>query len=831
MEAYKVSDFSGGMADNYLSASPKCCKRLDNLWIDETGNPYSRWGLEIYDQRIPVSGSNNRISGIIIDSEPYGYPLFVRTNHLYNIRPSDGTLQEIIGPTSNEALIGKTNTDIESSLVWQKQVIFAFPPATTKPQRVHCTNWDTTPVFLATTVGMPDLSNTPSPASAGGTGNNYVYSFHNRFVFQDYDGVVYQEDGPVVEASLSNVGAPNANTVTVSSIPTISNSTATNYDTNSIVVASITTVSGDPTLTGFSATTTIIEGMAVSGSGIAVGSTVLSKTSTTVTLTKNTTASATVTVTFGALMICIFRTVTNGTTSFFCGAVRNGVTSYADTEADTTIDDRDVIYLDGGAVQHTQPPIGSKYITVVNDFFWYATDRTVIQSLQAAPGHCPAEFEYTVAQKVKGLSNNISYPMLFCDRSIYRIEGVFDEFGDGGFELREISKVAGCVSNRAIVQIPGGLVWPGNGGFWFTDGFQVTRISTHLPDNYATWANASMSGVYDSVKNMVHWSVGDGPTTGYAPVSGMVSLHLNFGISQQSTFTYWNSVNNWFPTALGYSESEDVPSDWRSQVLIGEARGFFLFQSFTSYTDPLINIYNTYPDTFTKRGILYRLESLGWDLGNDSVRKYVNHITAEFETKTEVALQFWSRRDDGGPWADLSEIRQDGGIIWGVSEYGWDDTNDDVLHDWNSISVTEGMRHFPKGTLRSTRRQVAITNSKTWMARSDDKGTATTGTTFKTVTLNDATFFWPEDCEDYEICFEGDDYDFGYVIKTKVSATQVVVYDPYGTLPTGTTLKWQLRGYRKFERLYLLSYTIWFDTEGDTQPPSRGDEGLVNAVS
>lgn len=831
MEAFKVADFSGGKADNYLSAEPKFCADIVNLWLDENGKPYTRPGLEVYDEKVPTSGVNRRVSGVIIDSEPYGYPVFTRTDTLYNIVPATGLMAEITGPTSNPALIGKTNTDFESSLVWQKQAIFAFPPSTTKPMRVYCSEWDTTPTFHVNTIGMPALGNTPTPTSAGGTGTNFFYTFHYRYVFQDYDEVVYQEDGPIVSPdTVLNKGAPDANNVTISSIPVIANSNTDNYETNSVVVASIGTTSGNAILTGFANTDSIIEGMAVSGSGIAVGSTVLSKTSTTVTLSKNSSATASVTVTFNALMVCIFRTLNNGTTSFFLGAVRNGVTSYVDSEADTTIDDRDVIYTDGGAVEYNQPPLGSKFVTVVNDFFWYATDRTLSQSLQGAPGHCPSQFEYMLAQKIKGLNNNISYPMLFCDKSIYRVEGVFDEFGDGGFELREISKVAGCVSNNAIVQIPGGLVWPGNGGFWFTDGFSVTRISVHLPTSYALWANSAMSGVYDSKQNMVHWSVANGPSSGYAPVSGMISLNLDYGMSATCSFTTWNSKNNWYPTALAYSESEDVPTDWRSVLLIGEARGYFLYQSETCYTDPIID-FSLLPEEFKKRVIKYRLESLGWDLGNDSVRKYVNEITAEFETKTEIALQFLSRRDDGGPWSDLSEIRNDGAILWGISEYGWNDDNDDVLHDWNSTSITEGMRHFPKGTLRSSRRQVAITNSKTWIARSDDMGTATTNTTLKTVTLNDTDFFWPEDCEDYEICFESDDYDYGYIIKSRTSATSVVVYDPYGTLPSGADLKWQLRGYRKFERLYLLSYTIWFDTEGDTQPPSRGDSGLVNAVS
>ena len=764
-QSFSVRDFSGGTSDHYLTASPNQGALFSNLLIDEDKHPYCRDGFNILN-RAPVSTGYTKFSGLYFGEEPFGSGVACRKDSMYYLDSSDHW-QEILGPASNVAVPGKSLETFESALIWQKQLVYGAAGTNVLPHRIYS---PTSTTYRALTLGLPALSTAPSISSAGGTGNNYVYALHYYYTFTDYNGTTFEERGPITTVSISNVGAPNSNKITLGSttaIPTLANTSYTNYAVTAIKVK-------------------------------------------------------------------IFRTINNGTVFYYVGEVTNGTGTYEDTSADTTIDDNEVIYTDGGVLEYTQPPVGTRYVTQVNDYFWFATDTTLQHSIQGAPGAAPAEYQYYTDQKIKGLGSIISFPILFCDRSVYRVEGVFDEIGDGGFELREISKTAGCVSHRSIVAIPGGLVWAGNGGFYFTDGNSVSRITLHLEDHYQTWKNANIYGVYDSVKNVVLWTVSSSPGSTTSPNDMCVVLHLNFGLNATATFTSIESKNNLYPTALAFSESDDVDSRFRNRWLMMDSRGYFLYSDPLTYTDP--RIANDVPfDEFARKAIIFRYESAGLDFGDDSVRKYCTHITAEFRTETDIAVQFFSRRDDGGPWGALTEMRQDGNILWNISEYGWDDTNDDIDHDWDSSPVTEGKRHLPAGTLRSTRRQIAMTNALTWISKSDDadKGLATTaigadGIT-RTVTLETSGNFWPGDCEDYEIAFDDDNYATFYRIKDRLSDTQITLYDPYAGITALSGRKWQMRGYRKNERVYPMSFTIFFAEDAATQAPSRGSSQYQNA--
>lgn len=766
MDKFKVDKFDGGICDTYLSAAPNRYRVLDNLLINEDGRPLTRNGFFAFGTRIPTASGSTRVSGIYVDSEPYGRPIFIQGASLYAVNEL-GTLTEILGFSSHTALVNKTASDTESLVFWRKQLVFASNPATFLPSRVYCTTYSPTAAYRAQTLGLPDLGSTPAgTAGTPGTTFSYVYAFHYYLLFTDYDGTTFEEKGTVREVTVTSntaIAAGAGNTISFTGIATLANTASTNYDTTN-------------------------------------------------------------------LKIRVSRTINNGTTRYFVADVSNGTTTYADTTTDAVLLTRDTLYTDGGALEYDQPPAGTRYVAQVNDFFWYATDKVITCSIQGAAGACPVDFQNPMDQKIRGLSDILSFPILFCDRSIYRIEGNFDEFGNNGYDLKEISKTAGCVSNRSIVKVPGGLVWTGNGGFYFTDGYSVKKISHDLDDTYEIWNNQNICGTYDSLRNIVYWTVNSSIHATTSPNDAMACLFLNFGLRDSSSFGTLSFRNNIFPSAIAFSESYDVPTTYRSKLLVADNRGYFLYMDDRSYTDPLINT-DVYPSEFKKKAIIYRYESVGLDLGDDSYRKWCTHITTEMENTTDIALQYYSRRDDGGPWAALSELRQDGAILWQISEYGWNDTTDLVDHDWNSQSVTEGMRHMPSGTLRSTRRQLAFTNSKSWITKSDDKGTVTTNTAlgFKTITLNTVTQFWPGDCEEYEILFASDAYTAYYKVKSRDSDTQITVYDPYGTLPSGSTLAWQMRGYRKFERANVLSFTVHFDGDGATQQANHGTTGLINA--
>jgi hypothetical protein len=824
---YRVEKFDGGIADAFLGVVPGKSAWLENFYLDETGKPYIREGESVLSQRIPVSGASTRLSGIYLDYTPFNYPLVVRADKLYRVDATE-TPNEIQGPTLNPAFPNKTHTDFESATIWQRQMIVATAPATSMPARIVNTSGDDT--FTAYTLGLPAIATNPTVTSSGGTGSTYSWGFHWLWVFQDGSSTAYEELGPPVYVQKTNIGLPNVNSVAISVLPSITNTASTNYDTGTVAVASVGTTNGTAVLTGFVSTSTILVGMAASGAGVAAGAKVLSKTSTTVTLDRNCTATASVTVTFTRLVVKIFRTAAGGTTFFELATIANGTTTFTDNIADATINANDVIYTDGDVQPWEAPNILAKYVTEVNDFFWYGGDRFIQQSNQGAPGGCPSLFQQATTQKLMGLSSTDTFPIAFFSRSVERIEGTFDEFGDGGYEFKNISHEAGCVSHRSIVSTPYGIVWAGIGGFWWTDGYQAKRISMGIPDRYRIYNNPQMVGVYDAKKNTVEWTASSAENNTTAANDIFITLFLDFGISEYSAFGIQTAENNLYPTTLAFCGDGDVPEQYRNRLLIGESRGYLLWRDPNVYTDPYIDTAKD-PDDFNVKCVIYRWESAAVSLGEDSLRSYVVELSAEIDAATEVSAKFYTRRDVGGPWNSLSEFRQDGAIVWGTSEYPWNDPSTDG-QAWNDVRLVDGQRYVKHGTFRGARWQAALTNSLTWITMSDTLGTATISDAapYYAVTLDDAAMVWPADCEDYELCFS-DDYTVGFTIIERVSDTVVHVIDPYGTLAgwPWPNKAWQMRGYRKNERIKLQSVTLWVTDKELSQKPGRGQSSVTNA--
>lgn len=781
----EIQHFHGGIIDSYLTAKEHHSKVIHNLWIDENTKPYTRWGIKCWQYRLEVTAGSKKISGCRVGAEPFQTPFFTRGDKVFYINESDWR-EEIAGPTANPAMPNKGDNDIEDMVTWRKQVLYASPPASTRPGRIYCSSYTSTRAFQCYTLGLPAPATQPTctPDKAG-AGYNYIYSFVYVNTFTDYEGFQFREisaptlgldaggASSTVDCSAA-IAAGGADGVTVTGIPVLTNGVSANYDTSNVEV-------------------------------------------------------------------WVYRTTNNGDIFYYVGKVTNGTVSFDDDVPDSTIDDNAVLYTTGDILENDQPPEGARYLTQVNDFFWYATEELVTHSKQGAPGHCPDEYWWYTDRRIKGLSNIISFPILFTDGPIYRLEGTYDEFGDKGFEFREIHATAGCMSNASIVRIPGGLVWAGNDGFYFSDGYKVQLISKGIPTRYEIWKNSKMYGVYDSRKRLVHWTIShDGSEDSYLN-DRIVSLHLDFGFNDgYGSFATWGSDRNIYPVSLGFCDSEDIEAPYRGRLLIGEVRGYFLYQDNKAYTDVCIDE-SALISNFKEKTISYRKESIGYQFDTDTLRRYCSELTAAFKVETELAAQFLTRRDDGGIWDTFSEIRKDGPITFGITEwYDVDDTDldDSTIYDEaNSYPIAEGKRYFPSGTLRSLRRQIGLRNAYTYIAKSDDYATVTIDASARTVTL--ASGSWPNNCEDYYLYFNDDSYDTAFLIKDRVSDTVVEVYDP-GTmviatgvitpqLTSGSGISWEMKGYRKNERMYLLSYAIHFDDGEQTLMPNRGDSTYRNS--
>jgi hypothetical protein len=645
----------------------------------------------------------------------------------------------------------------------------------------------------ALTIGLPEFASTPATVATGSDWTG-VYAFFYKYVYTDYLGTQFEFLGTPILLDVTNAtGDPAAANITLTSIPALVNTAYTNYDV--------------------------------------------------VTVTKE-----------------IYRTINGGQNFFFLASIPNATTSYVDSTADSTIQNNELIYTAGGALGYDLPPAGAFAVTQVYDYFWYATPTTLYQSIAGNPGACPADFADELDQKIKGLASFAAYPILFCDRSVYRVEGTFDDFGNGGYQRREIHKTAGCISNASIVNTPLGIFWFGNGGVFWTDGRAVLKVSDHLDSFYATWSNGQVLGSYDHNDNVVRWTVSSSPNNETSPNDTILILHLHYGVKEESVFSTEGSWGNIYPTAIAFSNSQDIvdagaPYDqFYNNVAFTDGRGYLLYYDVRALTDPWVDPTKA-PADFFKKPIIYDFITAGLDQGTTATRKYTPEFQVEIDPQTSVAMQVQHRRDDGGAWSGtggtppsgqgatgspgggssgapgVPELRQDGPIIWGVTDCLW--LNDALEHPWRTIPLLAARRTIPFGQLRSERRQLRFTNAFTNIINSaapDEvpPGDATVAVgvapALSTVTLDTPGNAWPDDLEGYWITFASDNYTQTYQVAEKVSDTVLAIRDPYGTLVDGSTA-WVIKGYRKFERPRLVSFTLYAEDDGTTFSPSTAQQG------
>lgn len=932
LQPVTFEDFSGGLADLYIGTDINKQSKIDNWILDETNKPYVRDGSFIFQSQLPgISGVNP--TGLYVGSIPFSRPIVVQGADAYGMNFDYGWAQ-ITGPGAGSFLPTKTDQQYESSVQWRRQIISCVGVTGLPPARIFCSSFTNTvpdvthATVVATygvrTLGLPPLASTPTGTGTG-TSSNFIYTFFYKYTFADYLGTIFIEFGnPNLPGYLKlNLNAPDVNTITLAAIPDLANTTLTNYDLATSAATSTTFVSGSNQVTVVSATGIVLGAQMLNSDGSAtcpnvpIGTLVTAINGTTLTLSAFATNSTSASTTYTSLTIQIARTVNGGTVFFNVDQIANSMTGYADSISDVTLQTQGTIYTSGGALGYDQPPTGAIAVAQTNDFFWFATPTTLYQSIQGAPGACPSSFSDQIDQRIVTLSDIISFPILFCDRSVYRVEGNFDSFGNNGFVLRNISLTAGCVCPSSVVKTPLGLFWFGNGGIFHTDGYRVQTITNHLNASYLNWSKGNVTGTYDSVKNLVYWTVS---SIGGTSCDSWVVLHLNYGIKPESVFTTGSSHRNLYPSTFAFGNSTDllisdssftaaglsqltvgsksienrfrpnypppgsivsgigVPfgstvtqndyygtqsvkmslpanqtvtsvvsftgniyKQFYQKVLFTDSRGYFLWFDRSSLSDPWISTI-LYPANMVKKPIIYDLTTAGLDQGIKGFRKYNPDISMEIDAQTPVSIQVRHRRDDGGGgWSGeggsppsgkgtagtpgggstgnpgVPEIRQDGAINWNLTDCAWlSDTNEFL---WNDFATVTGKRSTPAGQIRSAYKQLKFTNAFTVICGSDQYGNGTvtvqSGFTLPTITLNNfPTQTWPTDLEGYWITFSSDSYNQTYLIQSTTTQT-LTLLDPFSRLVAGSQ-KWEIKGFRKFEKPRLLNFTLNAEVEGPT---------------
>jgi hypothetical protein len=500
--------------------------------------------------------------------------------------------------------------------------------------------------YVVRTAGLPKMA---APIGSGTAGSdNFVYAF--TYAVQYTIGTtIFEDEGPTVLVEIDNVNSPDVNPINFTGIPVLANGSFDNYDTANIKVR-------------------------------------------------------------------IYRTETNGPVQYFVAEIPNGTTTYSDTTADLTIVNNVVLYTTGGVVDNDPPPL-AKYIHIVNNVALYCHVKEgtevlptrIRQSNTDDPDSCPETFFAETQDEITGVSSHNSNPIVFCKNKAYRIEGTFDELGNGGMFPVEFSETIGCLNHNSIVQTKIGVFFAGNDGFYWTDAYQVKKISESLLTTYFNATETQIQkdrvfGTYDRDNNKVLWAM----TQATAQVDNNIIFccDLRWGIRENSVFTTWTGSTSFAPTALCYHNK---------LLRRADRRGYLLYHSDKLLTDPKIDE-ALLPSLWTKQTIFYDYRSTQMNFGLPQIRKWVQRILISLKNVSNVSLKTYSHNDDSNKFVPLTEVKNTTQPIWGDPLLIWGE--DTPL--WNFYELIEEERRFPAGTLRSSYKQIKFTNSYTVIEKSDD---------------------------------------------------------------------------------------------------------------
>lgn len=642
-----------------------------------------------------------------------------------------------------------TAGDIASRILWSdwNKHTYITNDDWSPVMRIHR---DGSSVLKVRNAGLPLLASLPVCTPTAGT-ENYLYKF--MYVYSYYVGTVnFIDFGPTSAVEVSNATAPNSAAIAISAIPVLANGTTNNYDTTVIKVR-------------------------------------------------------------------IYRTITNGTTFFYVGEVTNGTTTFSDNIADTTIANNAVIYTDSGELEHSPPPL-CKALHITDTIAFYGNIKTtageilsnrVQQSIPDDPDSCPGELYVDLDDEIIAISSVGQTPVVLCKKSIYRLDNFFLGDGTGLLTAQEIESTVGCISATSVVQIQRGIVFAGEGGFYFTDGWEVRKLSQAFNERYSQLVITDQQkeriyGTFDRKTKRVYWSVQE---TGESDVNKIYVLDSRYGLGVagddledvQVCFTNISNATYFRPTAIIFINGE---------LIRGDTQGYIFKHQDTLTSDPLIDSTKAF-SLWDIVAIPWKFRSMATSFGTNLKRKFVPNMAFTSENDTNVSVQIRNINDVGRQDYPLIPIRFRKNCRWGDVEASWGSE----IAIWNFTGIIEESRRFQSEGLRCAYKQLELSNAYVQICTSDHLGTATTNTITDVVTLDlPGTYSWPSNMADYYIYFIDDNYTKKFKVLSN-NATTLNISNPDNLLASLSGTKFIIKGYPKNEVLNLISISLWYAYLGE----------------
>lgn len=619
-------------------------------------------------------------------------------------------------------------------------------------------------------------------------------------------------------------------------------------ESNPVFSASFNVV--EPLYAGYSVPATNITGFSVTGT------TIVNTYPTAISLIPSVVNDATTNYDTANIIVRIYRTTNGGNTFYLLDTVNNGVRTYSDITNDTipapgttALNLRQVLYTSGGVVGNDQPP-QCRCMHVLNGTAYYGNiiDTTqyfpnvIRQSLPQNPDSAPATFTDTMEDEVIGISSCRSTVVVLCKNSIYRLNGGFSSSGTGAISHERISDAIGCISAHSIVRTEIGIFFAGTDGFYYTDGFQLIKISIDLNQTYKNNTQnaaqkARIQGAYDKTTRRIYWTMQQNPSD--IDVDKIFIFYLDYGVKPGGVYTTISNDCSLVPNAVyaQYFRPSSVVF-YQGQLIKGDLNGVIVKTDPYCKTDPKIDL-TTGAANWNTIAMPFTYTSCSLDEGTHAKRKYAVKIQFLGKNVGNTQVLITANSDNGRIVRPLSPINYTFNTMWGDARYPWTYPGSGLEPlAWDYRGKVDSWRRFPRNSLRANLRQVSFTNARIGVYRSEDFPlgcTASIATSLHVGTITIATpsgytaIVWPLDCVDYYIAFQGDGYVQEWLV-TAVSTNTLTVADPSSLLVNGQTgLGWVLRGYKKSTSVEISAYVIKYGMLGDkTQAYGSGADSGEN---
>lgn len=527
----------------------------------------------------------------------------------------------------------------------------------------------------------------------------------------------------------------------------------------------------------------------------------------------------------------IYKTVDGGDTFYQVVSLANGTTSYLDLTSDNVqngnlpaLVDNQEIYTSGGVVGYDQPP-QSKFIHMFNNTAYYGavTDtgqffpNRIVQSNQNSPDHAPATFNDDLGDAISGLSSTKSNLIALCDNSIYRMSNGFNQIGQGALTHDRISDVIGCLNCKSIVKTEVGVFFAGSDGFYYTDGYQLIKISLELNKTYQGLTASdnqrqSIYGSYDKDTRRIWWAMKSSPTLANNDVAYV--YYLDFGIKPSGSFTTISNLLYFQPCSLAFQQGV---------LYWGHSKGYVMKTDEATKSDAKIDT-TLAASLWNNVYIPYNYTSCGLDVGTTFKRKYITKIHAVGENAGNALIQPMTIRDlnaDGKGIYALPPINYTDNIVWSTPNIIWGN----VTCVWDNEGKFDLWRRMPGKAMRSDIVQFQLIPATGAIYASSvgypTGANAVIDAVLKTATIQTpagfTTIIWPLDVVDYVIAFQTDGYINEFKILSLTVANTVITYSDAGNLSVTNAigLPWVIRGIKKNQRVKLSSIDIHYAYMGD----------------